>query len=108
MHLKLSPVRSDDQLVLHRQGDVLTMNDKVYDFTPLPEGGTLPRLAVNCPWLASDVTRENGMLHMTLILPYAGQPLPDVLDPAAIIDPPEGVVTLPFLTSGTPSKGPSQ
>jgi hypothetical protein len=48
MQIKLSPVRCDDNLALHRAGDILTINDEAYDFSPLPEGAILPRASVTC------------------------------------------------------------
>lgn len=60
----------DRRLIPHRAGDVLTINEIAYDFSPLPEGATLPRAAVACEWLASDVERIDGALHLTLILPH--------------------------------------
>jgi len=70
MQIALTPQRRDDTLTLSAQGDVLTFNGVAYDFGPLPDGGVLPRAAVACDWLASDVTREGGTLRLTLILPH--------------------------------------
>lgn len=70
MKINLSPVRMDDRLVASVIGNVLTVNGTAYDFGPLAEGGTLPREAVGCPLLASDVTREGGHITLTLILPH--------------------------------------
>ena len=70
MFITLTPMRRDDSLTLHRAGDVLTVNGQVFDFSALPEGGLLPQAAVACDWLASDVERRDGVLHLTLILPH--------------------------------------
>ena len=70
MLITLTPVRLDTPLSLHRSGDVLTINGVTYDFGPLPEGAILPRAAVDCDWLASDVTRTGGQIRLTLILPH--------------------------------------
>lgn len=51
-------------------GDAITIDGVTYDFGPLAEGDTLPRAAVDCPWLASDVTRQEGQICLTLILPH--------------------------------------
>lgn len=69
MHIRFSPMRSDGGLSLSKTGDSLTINGEVFDFSALPEGGILPRDAVACPWLVSDVTRQSGEIHLSLILP---------------------------------------
>ncbi|TWI93792.1 hypothetical protein IQ03_04553 [Gemmobacter caeni] len=75
MIITLSPIRSDAALTLIRQGDTLILNGVAYDFGPLPEGATLPREAIACDWLASDVTRIDGKIRLTLILPHGPIPL---------------------------------
>lgn len=70
MHITLSPIRHDTPLTLHRAGDVLTINGIAYDLSGIPEGATLPRAAVACDWLASDIERIGGVLHLTLLLPH--------------------------------------
>lgn len=81
MIITLSPMRSDAILTLIRQGDTLILNDVAYDFGQLPEGATLPREAVACDWLASDVTRIDGTIRLTLILPHG--PIPTHAPPEA-------------------------
>ena len=95
MHITLSPMRRDEQLTLHRAGDVLTINGEDFDFTPIPEGATLPRDAVDCDWLASDVTRIGGMLHMTLIVPHGANAPEETRFPAPITLVEDGPVELP-------------
>ncbi|MCG7630536.1 hypothetical protein MHM88_22270 [Epibacterium sp. MM17-32] len=70
MHLSFHPMRQDQALSVSRQGDSLTINGETFDFTPLQEGDVLPRAAVACDWLASDVTRAGGEIRLTLILPH--------------------------------------
>ena len=95
MHITLSPMRHDTPLSLERADDVLIINGQMFDFTPLPDGATLPKEAVDCEWLASDVERVAGALHLTLILPHGGTAPQDTLFPVPIIDPPDGPVKLP-------------
>lgn len=95
MHITLIPTRNDDRLTLYRRGDVLTVNGQDYDFGPLPEGATLPREAVDCPWLASDVTRDAGQLRLTLILPHGAEAGEDARFPAPLALTADGPVTLP-------------
>jgi hypothetical protein len=104
MIITLSPMRCDLSLPLHRRGDVLTIGAAAYDFGPLPEGGCLPRAAVDCDWLLSDVTRLDGVIRLTLALPHGPIPLPAppeadvVLRPVPLVLTEDGPVALPFWT----------
>lgn len=69
MKITFQPARCDAQLKLERQGDTLLVNNEAYDFSAVPEGATLPQAAVKGDWLADDVTREGGVLHLAVILP---------------------------------------
>ena len=96
MKIILSPMRHDMPLSLERAGDVLTINGEAYDFTALPEGATLPRDAVACDVLTSDVERIDGALNLTLRLPHGPNAPQETRFPAPIIDPPDGPVALPI------------
>ncbi|PRC05092.1 hypothetical protein CQ006_12285, partial [Pseudomonas cedrina] len=48
MIIKLIPQRRDDELVVSKRGDVLTINGESFDFRELPEGAALPSSAVDC------------------------------------------------------------
>jgi len=76
MYIKFSPMRSEAPLTLSRMGDVLTINGEAFDFSALPDDATLPFTAVTCDWLAGDITRKDGELHLSLILPH-GPHAPD-------------------------------
>lgn len=95
MLITLTPMRRDDRLTLSRAGDILTINGTGYDFAPLPEGAILPREAVDCAWLASDVTRRNGVLHLTLILPHGARAPQVTLFPAPLALTADGPAELP-------------
>ena len=69
MKIFLSPQRRDDTLSVVRRGDLLVVNDELFDFSAVEEGDLLPRSAIASEWFAGDVTRVNGELEMTLILP---------------------------------------
>lgn len=95
MILTLSPVRMDDTLTASVAGDVLTLNGEALDFAPLPSGATLPREAVDNPWIAGDVTRAmDGTLTVPLILPH-GSNAPEATRFPAPIDAGDGPVPLP-------------
>jgi hypothetical protein len=96
MKITLSPQRRDDgPLTVFKEEDILTINDEIFDFSQLPDGATLPREAVNCQWLASDIERIDGELNFTLLLPHGSNAPEETRFPEPIIDPPDGVVILP-------------
>lgn len=64
---------------LSRSGAVLTVTwtdplgdrSEVLDFGPLPDGGTLPPGATDCPMVPGPVWREGEVIHVTVLLPHA-------------------------------------
>ena len=95
MQISFTPTRCDTALTATRHGDVLTLNGEAFDFTALSEGDVLPRDAVTCDWLASDVTREGGALHLTLILPHAADAPEETRFPQPVTLTGDGPVPLP-------------
>ena len=95
MNITLSPTRTDAPLSVSRQGDALTINGTAYDFSPLPDGATLPASAINCEFITGPVERINGVLHITLLLPHGPDASEAVRFPAPIINPPDGLLELP-------------
>jgi hypothetical protein len=96
MRITLSPQRRDDApLTLTKQGDTLTIAGVAYDFSQLPDGALLPQEAVDSEWLASDITRVNGELELTLLLPHGANAPEETRFPSPIIDPPDGTIELP-------------
>jgi len=95
MKLLFSPQRRDDVLILSKSGDALTVNGTVYDFSPLPDGATLPREAIDCEWVCGDVSRINGELEIPILLPHG----PDASEAARFPEPMavtiDGEVVLP-------------
>lgn len=95
MKIELSPVRRDDRYTLAVTGDVLTINGEAFDFTALPEGASLPREAVACDWLISDVERQGGDLRLTLRLPHGAGAPDETRFPQPLIVTTDGPVALP-------------
>jgi len=95
MHITLSPQRRDDNLTVIKQGDTLTINGAAYDFSGVSDGATLPKAATDCEWLASDVRRVDGVLHMTLTLPNAADASEAARFPDPMVDPADGTLALP-------------
>ena len=95
MKIKLSPQRRDEQLTLEKAGDTLTINGTEYDFSQLPDGGTLPADAVDSEYVIGSVDRVNGELELTLLLPHGADASEAARFPQPIIDPADGEVELP-------------
>jgi hypothetical protein len=100
MRIDLSPVLEDTTLSLHRAGDVLAIDGASFDLGPLPEGATLPRAALDCPALAGDVTRKDGVLCLVLRLPHGSDAAQDLRFPAPLDPVPQGAVPLPGQPAG--------
>ena len=95
MTINLSPQRRDDTLSVSKSGDVLTINGTAYDFTQVPDGGLLPRDAVDCQWLVSDVERIDGELVLTLLLPHGANASEARRFPEPLTNVPDGEVEFP-------------
>ena len=94
MKISFTPVRSDLQFEASVSGDVLTIDGESFDFGPLPEGATLPKDDVGCPWLSSDVERIDGETCLTLMLPHGANAPEETRFPEMVIVA-EGAVVLP-------------
>lgn len=95
MKITLSPQRRDDTLTISKLGDALTINGISYDFTSIPEGATLPKEAVDCKWLVSDVERINSVLTLTLLIPNTANASEAARFPQPLINPGDGLLELP-------------
>ena len=96
MILNYSPQRRDDTLIIVKQGDILTINGIPYDFSKLPEGATLPREAIGCEWIVSDVNRINGEIELTILLPHGANASHEARFPEPINMTNDGQVVLPI------------
>lgn len=70
MIVSFSPVLREAKLEVEVHGDAITINGEVFDFSPLPEGATLPDTAIASDWFFGDVTRKNGVISLTISLPH--------------------------------------
>ena len=95
MKINLSPQRRDDTLTVIKQGDTLTINGTAYDFSQLPDGGTLPADAVDCEYIIGSVDRVDGELELTLLLPHGENASEAARFPQPIINPADGKLELP-------------
>lgn len=95
MKIALSPKWSDRTMIVSKSGDALTINGAEFDFSGIPDGATLPADAVDCEFIAGDVERIGGELHLTLLLPHGSNPSHAVAFPTPIANPPDGQLELP-------------
>ena len=95
MKITFSPQRRDNTLAVVKQGDILTINGTAYDFSQLPDGGTLPADAVDSEFVIGTVDRVDGELELTLLLPHGANASEAARFPEPIINPADGEVELP-------------
>lgn len=95
MHITLSPRRSDDLIAISKQGDTLTINGEILDFSVIPEGAILPASAVSGGYFTGNITRTGGELSLTLTAPHSKDPSPAAAFPEPLNDVQDGVLELP-------------
>ena len=95
MIINLSPQVRDDSLTVSKQGETLVINGENYDFSQLTEGATLPRDAINCDYIVSDVARVNGDIELTILLPISANASEAARFPAPLNVVSAGEVVLP-------------
>lgn len=95
MVINFKPQRRDESLSLEKQGDTLIVNGVPFDFSPLPDGATLPAEAIGSDWFCGPVDRISGELHLTLILPHGANPPSHVAFPEPITVTANGPVEVP-------------
>lgn len=95
MIIQLSPQVNSSKLTVSKQGDALTINGELFDFSPLTDGSVLPAVAVGSDFVIGNVHRKDGQLNITLLLPILFDAPPSATFPAPIINPPDGDINFP-------------
>lgn len=95
MKLNFTPYRAPAPMTVSVAGDVITVNGEAFDLSAIPEGATLPKEAVDCDWLASDIERQGGALELTLRLPHGPHAPEATCFPQPITITTDGPVALP-------------
>lgn len=96
MRISFSPQRSDAPLELIVNGSKLIINGDILDFSDLPEGGSYPVDAIDNDLIGGAVSRINGEIHATVILPYnLSNPPQSVVFPLPVTVTTNGRVPLP-------------
>lgn len=94
MKIFFNPQRSEASLALEVNGNQLTVNGEVFDFSSLPLDGVLPAAALSSPFFTGEVFWLNGVLQVSVLLPHGDSPEPDVAFPVPV-ELAEGVVAVP-------------
>lgn len=103
MHISFSPMRCDAALELSKTNDILTINGEAFDFSSLPDGGTIPFGMVPSEWIAGPVNRVAGELHLVLLLPHGPDPQQAEAFPQPVAITTNGPILLPTMIAGEPT-----
>lgn len=102
MIIVLLPQYNAPPLTLSRQGDVLTVNGDMLDFSDLPEGAFYPPEAITNRHIPLGARREGGRIHVSVVLPYDDPAAPrSVTHPAPLDLTADGPVALPVTPAPT-------
>lgn len=96
MLINFSPIRSDRALEINKTGETLTINGESFDFSQLADGATLPREAIGCEFIISDVSRVDGEIELTILLPHGANASHEARFPEPINITSDGQVVLPI------------
>ena len=70
MKINFNPQRDDTDLVVSVDGSVISVNGDIFDFSAIPDGASLPSSAVNGGYFSGDISRSNGEIELTIVLPH--------------------------------------
>lgn len=89
MRITLSPQRRDDNLAVLKKGEVFTINGEEIDLSSVAEGFPAE---VDTDWIPGTISREDGELHFTLIVPFGPDSPAETMFPADLVDPADGIL----------------
>ncbi|MDO6732730.1 hypothetical protein Q4577_22140 [Marinovum sp. 2_MG-2023] len=95
MKIEFMPMRHDARPVLKQRGDILFIDGDIFDFTDLPEGAMLPSAAVASEWIVGPVTRKDGIVCLTIVLPHGPEAPEMTRHPKQLIVQEDGDILLP-------------
>ena len=71
MRISFLPQRRDDEIVVELvSADRIRINDDLLNFEPLNDGDIIPSGVIPCEWINGPVERKDGVICLTLLLPY--------------------------------------
>ncbi|MEZ5796712.1 MAG: hypothetical protein R3D63_03995 [Paracoccaceae bacterium] len=95
MHIELIPIRMDATLEAHLAGEVLTLNGQAVDLSAVTEAEPLAAETLGCPWICGEVTRRDGEIRLSLLLPHGADAPEEMRFPAPISRRRTGPLPLP-------------
>lgn len=95
MIIQLIPQRRNDQLALKVEGDAVYINGELFDFSKLNEGDELPAEAIQSELVPLPVSRVEGKIRISIILPHGPTPSDAARFPSPIEVDQDGDVELP-------------
>lgn len=95
MKISFSPSRKDETLSIIKSGEKLNVNNREFDFSPLKEGGTLPCAALDSDWFVGNITRVNGEIQLTIVIPHGPNPPNHLAFPNPVHVTQDGPINLP-------------
>lgn len=95
MNITLSPYGGEETLELVKDGNRLTINGELFDFTRMAEGDTLPGAAITCAFINRDVDYIGGHLTLVVRFPNPWNYSPEQAFPEPLLDIPDGPIALP-------------
>jgi len=95
MKIILSPRGNTPDIEVIKQGNTLTINGELFDFSQMSEGDTLPRDAILSSWFDGDVNVMDGEIVLTMVLPLPWNYSQEQAFPQPLLNVPDGPVELP-------------
>ena len=95
MKITFVPQRRDETFMISKAGDVLTINNVAYDFSVIPDGGSLPASATGSDYFCGQIERIAGELRVSILSAHGPNPNLNVAFPAVLINVPDGNVEFP-------------
>lgn len=95
MVITLSPQWRPVDAVYVKNGDTISVNGEVFDFSKIEDGDTLPKEAISSDWFCGDVERIGGHITIKLISPFPTNHSPEQAFPEPVIMNGDGEVPLP-------------
>lgn len=76
-NITLSPRFSDAELRLEKSRSFLKINGFPCYFGTLNDGDEIPPEAIDCDWIFGSIKKIDGIVHLTIIMPYSDANAPD-------------------------------
>lgn len=96
--VSFSPLLSEGTLTVIKFGEKLTINGDTIDLSVIPDSATVKHAHVIHPFLVDKIERINGVINLTVRLPYIADG--HVKTPVPITVTTDGSISLPEVRNG--------